>query len=103
MLNRQPNLPDSFIERVTTLEIKLAVVTKEVEGLKLSHTNHKRETRRIREVIGLFSWVPGGPKSFLFCILAVIFFSSLMVEILLKTTGLHLEIRRYLIDILEVK
>ena len=99
----KPNLPNSLAERVTLSEIELALLTKEVEILKTSHSNHKKETRRIREVTGLFTWIPGGPKVFLLCILGIIFISSLTAEILLKTTGFHLEIRRYLIQVLEAK
>jgi hypothetical protein len=103
MRHKLPDLPDAFVERVKVLELKSENMEKEIISMKASHINHRKETRTIREVIGLFSWIPGGPKAFLAFILAIIFISSLTAEILLKTTGLHLEIRRYLVDILEVK
>ena len=103
MRQKLVDLPDAFVERVKVLELKLDFMDKEIITMKTSHINHKKETRRIREITGLFSWIPGGPKIFLALILGVIFLSSITAEILLKTTGFHLEIRRYLIEVLEVK
>jgi len=101
MSQRFPNLPDAFVERVKALELKLDSLEKELVNIRLSLTNHKKETRRIREVAQLFSWIPGGPKAFLVVMLGIIFFASLTAEIMLKTTKVHYEIRRYLIDVLE--
>lgn len=103
MRHRFPNLPDDFVERVKVLEFRLDLLEKEIVSIQSSHTNHKRETKRIREVTQLFSWVPGGPKAFFVVILTIIFFASLTAEIMLKTTNFHLEIRRHLIKVLEFK
>ncbi|MCC3459820.1 MAG: hypothetical protein EAZ73_09240 [Oscillatoriales cyanobacterium] len=91
-----PDLPDSFVERVRVLEMK-------VEALEASHATHKNETKRMIEITNLFNWLPGSPRFFVFFILTVIFLSSLTAEILLKTTGSDLRIRRHLIDILEIR
>jgi hypothetical protein len=101
MRHKFPDLPDAFVERVKVLELKLDSLEKEIASIRSSHANHKKETRRIREVTQLFSWVPGGPKAFLGVMLTIIFFASLTAEIVLKTTNFHLEIRRYLIEVLE--
>lgn len=103
MRHRFPNLPDDFVERVKVLEFRLDLLEKEIVSIQSSQTNHKRETKRIREVTQLFSWVPGGPKAFLGVILTIIFFASLTAEIMLKTTNFHVEIRRHLIEVLEFK
>ncbi|WP_293134717.1 hypothetical protein [Microcoleus sp. bin38.metabat.b11b12b14.051] len=97
------NLPDSFVERVTTLEFRVQLLTKELQDIRASHTKHKKETRLMREVTELCTWLPGGAKGFLLSLFAVIFLSSLTAEIMLKTTNVHVEIRRYLIDVLEFK
>ncbi|MEG4286376.1 hypothetical protein QUB68_24915 [Microcoleus sp. A006_D1] len=82
------------------LELKLDSLEKEIVNIKCAHTNHRKETKRIREITQLFRWIPGGAKAFLGVMLAIIFFSSLTAEILIKTTNFHMEIRRYLIEIL---
>ena len=103
MSSTHENLPDSFVERVTTLEFRVQLLTKEVETIRASHAKHKRETKIMREVAELFSWIPGGAKGFLFFLLGVIFISSLTAETLLKTTNVHLAIRRHLIEVLTFK
>ena len=103
MRQRFFDLPDAFVERVKGLELQLNFLEKEVIAIRASHANHKKETRRIREVTQLFSWIPGGPKAFFGVMLTIIFFASLTAEIMLKTTNFHLEIRRYLIEVLELK
>ena len=103
MSDTHQNLPDSFVERVTTLEFKLSSVTKELESIKASHAKHKKETKMMREVTEVFSWIPGGARGFLFFVIGVIFISSITAEILLRTTNIHLTIRRHLIEVLTYK
>jgi len=90
-----PNLPDSFVERVMALEMK-------VEALEITEIEQQRQTKKIRHIMNVLSWIPGGSRIFLLAILFMVFISSLTAEILLKITDVHVNIRNSLIETLTI-
>jgi|GEM_PF-2064496 len=111
MIKLSHNLPDDFVERVRTLEVKLDIAIQEnkelistIKQIREENTfaikQHRKETFRLRQVIQFLSGIPGGAKSLLVGILAIVFINSLAVEILLKTTNFHVKIKRQIVDFL---
>ena len=101
--DKEPNLPDHFVERIATLEIKLELLTRNYENLAKQQQLFLEETKRSRLLWHLIDWLPGGPKAIMSFILAMVFISSVTAEIFIKVTGFDKVIRNSLIEHISIE
>jgi hypothetical protein len=90
------NLPDTFVERVKTLEINYEILRREYDNFLQDYKRIKLETKRSRLFWHFLDKLPISPGVTLSVLTGFTFFVALMAELIIRVTVVDDWIHKFL-------